>query len=362
MNKAAMVGALAIGLGLCGAFGQNTLKVGSAAPKLTVAKWVKGTPIKQFDKGKTYVVEFWATWCGPCRTSIPHITELAKKHKGKVEVIGVSIWETRDPKDTSYYATVTDFVAQMGDKMGYTVGVDGPEGTIAKAWMEAAGQNGIPTAFIIDKTGKIAWIGHPMSMDKPLEQIIAGTFDSKAYAKQMEEEEAAQGALMEMMAELGDLVQAGKHQEALNKLGEAEKKHPAMAEQFEMIKLGIMIEGTMEGAADQATKLAAKHKDNAEALNNYAWMMVEEEALTKKHPKAADVALKIAEDAVKLSKEGTSHILDTLAMCWFRKGDIEKAIEWQTKAIEQGTKEKADPELIQEMTERLKMFKSKRTN
>ena len=59
----------------------NTLSVGDPAPKLAVKEFVKGEPLKDLEKGKTYVVEFWATWCGPCRTSIPHLTELQKKHK-----------------------------------------------------------------------------------------------------------------------------------------------------------------------------------------------------------------------------------------------------------------------------------------
>jgi thiol-disulfide isomerase/thioredoxin len=61
-------------------------------PPLKVAKWIKGKPVQRFEPGKVYVVEFWATWCGPCRRSIPHLTELAKKFKGKVTFIGVSIW------------------------------------------------------------------------------------------------------------------------------------------------------------------------------------------------------------------------------------------------------------------------------
>jgi thiol-disulfide isomerase/thioredoxin len=68
-------------------------------------------------KGKqTYVVEFWATWCGPCRVSIPHLTELQKKFKTQgVTFIGVSD-ETEDK--------VKPFVDKMGDKMDYTVAVD----------------------------------------------------------------------------------------------------------------------------------------------------------------------------------------------------------------------------------------------
>src|SRR5205085_8394742 len=68
------------------------LKVGDRAPAFKVKEFVKGEPIKELAKGKVHVVEFWATWCGPCRASIPHLTELQKKH-GTVVVVGVSIYE-----------------------------------------------------------------------------------------------------------------------------------------------------------------------------------------------------------------------------------------------------------------------------
>src|SRR5207237_986319 len=140
----------------------DNLSVGDSAPKLAVKEFVKGEPVTKFERGKTYVVEFWATWCGPCRISIPHLTELQKQHKN-VTFVGVSIWE-RDAKK------VKPFVEEMGDKMDYRVALDevpegGPadQGAMAKNWMSAANQEGIPAAFIINGEGKIAWIGYPMA-------------------------------------------------------------------------------------------------------------------------------------------------------------------------------------------------------
>jgi thiol-disulfide isomerase/thioredoxin len=67
---------------------------GDAAPTLQVDKWLKGEPTKKFEPGKIYVIECWATWCGPCIASMPHVTKMAAKYKDKgVIVIGVDVWE-----------------------------------------------------------------------------------------------------------------------------------------------------------------------------------------------------------------------------------------------------------------------------
>jgi thiol-disulfide isomerase/thioredoxin len=131
------------------------LKVGDPAPALAVGAWVKGEPVAALQKDTVYVVECWATWCGPCRTTIPHLTDLQKKLKDAV-FIGVAV--------SDQPGKVKDFVKKMGDKMDYRVGIDDQDKT-SKTWMDAAGQEGIPCAFIVDKAGKVAWIGHPASKD-----------------------------------------------------------------------------------------------------------------------------------------------------------------------------------------------------
>ncbi len=154
-----------------------TLSIGDPAPALKCAKWVKGDAVAGFDPAKLYVVEFWATWCGPCKASIPHLTEMAHKYK-QVTFIGMDVSEHAADK----VATVTKFVTGMGDQMDYHVAMDTDEAFMNKNWMAAAGQTGIPTAFLV-QAGKIIWIGHPMGgLEGTLAEVVAGKFD-QAKAK-----------------------------------------------------------------------------------------------------------------------------------------------------------------------------------
>src|SRR5687767_1563358 len=96
----------------------QTLGLGDKAPPIKVAAFLQGDPVTAFEKGKPYVVEFWATWCPPCIKSIPHINSLAAKYKQQgLTVIGVDIWENDPPK-------VEAFVKKMGADMTYTVARD----------------------------------------------------------------------------------------------------------------------------------------------------------------------------------------------------------------------------------------------
>lgn len=206
---------------------------GSPAPALSVKNWYKGTPVIKFENDKLYVVEFWATWCGPCKESIPHLTELAHKYP-KVTFVGVSIWE--DNEGTK----IADFVKQMGAKMDYNVGWSGNQDGMAVSWMKAAGQGGIPTAFVVEH-GKIDWIGHPMELEKPLGEIVAGKFDAAAYAKEAAKQKAAQAEMQAASQEIGAadaLFKSGKHAEAHKKLDEILAKHPSVKDQTEPMTLG----------------------------------------------------------------------------------------------------------------------------
>lgn len=194
---------------------------GAKAPDLKVSEWVKGSPVKAFEPGKIYVVEFWATWCGPCRVSIPHLTEMAHKFKGKVTFTGVSVFEHGD--DIS--GQVHKFVDSMGEKMDYNVAIDNADKFMANSWMNAAMQDGIPAAFII-KDKVIQWIGHPMEMEESLAKVVDGSFDLKASTEAFNKEVAVKemaAKAAKMIADGSKSYQDGEREKGLAMIAEAGK-------------------------------------------------------------------------------------------------------------------------------------------
>jgi thiol-disulfide isomerase/thioredoxin len=152
-----------------------TLNVGDPAPPLRVKKWFKGEPVKEYKKGSVYIVEFWATWCMPCKAAMPRLSVLANKYKDKVTVIGVSIMEN---KKTSVQK-ISAFVDSMGERMDYNVATE-DSNFVDTEWMLATGERGIPSSFVINAEGKLAWIGHPSKLETVLPAIIDNRWEVEA--------------------------------------------------------------------------------------------------------------------------------------------------------------------------------------
>ncbi len=151
-----MLGTLAL-LSLCCAQKQETPKAGSAAsasaaPNFKLQAADGSTVDLKSLQGKVVVVNFWATWCGPCRAEIPGMLEVYSKYRGKgLEIVGVSL-------DQQGFSVVTPFVQRM--KIDYPVVVG--DGDLVAAY---GNFQAIPTTFVVDRKGNI--VGeHTGSMTK----------------------------------------------------------------------------------------------------------------------------------------------------------------------------------------------------
>jgi len=347
------------------ALADPSVKPGVAAPALKVARWMKGTPLKSFEKGKVYVVEFWATWCGPCKQSIPHLTELAKKYKGKATFTGVSVYEKSQGLGDfkNYGDKVEAFVKEWGDKMNYNVCWSGDEAPMEKNWMEAAGQGGIPTAFVVDQTGTIAWIGHPMmGLDEVVGQVINGTFDAKAEADKQQKARDEQAKAIAPINSFMTPLRSGKYDEALAAMDKAFADNPKLEMNYGATKFSAL--GISGGDyASYGRKLAdGIYKDQPMMLNTIAWAIVDD----KSKFKSPDIklAVELGEKCVAATKEGDAMMafnLDTLAYAYFKDGQLEKAITLQEKALKSADATKDfDAATRKEIADRLEMFKKKK--
>ena len=299
-----------------------TLKAGDPAPALATGKWIKGEPVTKFESGKIYVVEFWATWCGPCRASIPHLSKLQQKYPA-VTFIGQDSLED----DAS---AVADFVKNMGDKMNYRVVLDdvpagSHDGKMVQTWLQPSGSQGIPTAFVVGPDGKLAWIGHPMELERILEPLVAGKFDAKKEAEQVAVREA-------LTKEIGTALRAGKTDVALAAIDKLIVADPYMAKEISVRKFMILLQTKDFAAAYSLAKdLSEANKDDSGLLNQIAWVMVDPDQT----PEKLDLALaqKIAERANQIEKGLSPEILDTLANVNAAKGDLDTAITLENRAI-----------------------------
>ncbi len=125
--------------------------VGQKTPPLIIEKWI--SPVPEF-ANKFVIVDFWATWCGPCRMSMPHMNALAAKFAKEIIIIGLS-------KETE--ATVRGFKG-----MEYYSAID-TKGRL----QSAVGVRAIPNVMIINPSGIVCWQGHPASLtDQILDELL----------------------------------------------------------------------------------------------------------------------------------------------------------------------------------------------
>jgi len=378
------------------------LTIGSKAPALDIEHWIsdgngKFKPVTKFAPGRVYVIEFWATWCGPCIASMPHLAEMQAKYaKQGVQIISISDEDletiqaflktpvrsaqpdadadAKDSKKEKAEKAPKQTYAQLTST--YCLTTD-PDASVGTDYMEAAAQNGIPTSFIVGKTGQVEWIGHPMSLDEPLEQIVADKWDRAAFLVKFKKEQDHDS----LMAKLGTKMRKGDTKGALTILAEAKKTAdgdaatikmleklefqvrvtpvfakieegdlkqgmaeldeiistatPEQKSELTMIKFKLLVESEEFDAAAKALIAVADDKNvDADSINELTWQIYEAAKDDAEFsPILVDAAAKATEKGLaKAPKNGM--IMDTLAHFLHYQGKLDRAIELQTQAIE----------------------------
>jgi cytochrome c biogenesis protein CcmG, thiol:disulfide interchange protein DsbE len=153
---------------------------GKKAPEIEAEEWLSTKPDW---KGKTLLVDLWATWCPPCRRLIPELETWQTKFKDDLVIVGI----TDEPA-----ATVTKFMDQRGGPVNYAMARDSKKRTNT-----AIGIQGIPHVLIISSDGVVRWQGYPLSDEEPLteakikqiidaDKAVRATTAPKAEAKPAE--------------------------------------------------------------------------------------------------------------------------------------------------------------------------------
>jgi len=144
-------------------------KIGDPAPAFTLQTLDGKTVSSESLKGKTVLIDFWATWCGPCRQALPEIKSLSKKNAGQsLVVISVSVDDNK--------AALEDFVHKNG--MDWLQAWD-PQGKVTNG---VFGISDFPNYVLIDAKGRVAYRQKgwaPMSSAALLDQAVARVLQCK---------------------------------------------------------------------------------------------------------------------------------------------------------------------------------------
>ena len=299
-----------------------SLEIGDQVPPLTIAEWVKGAPVDlQKEAGaRVHVVEFWATWCPPCKASVPRLTQIQQDYKDDLTIIGVTAPDDRGNTPSA----VRRFVRKQGSNMDYTVAIDKDMAT-TNAYMSASGNVAIPHAFVVGRNGRLLWQGSPLDPSLPnvLAQVVRGTYDISRAKVQAEVERRFQA--LDLPAQIGQWSAVWDGLIGILKLD------PANQTAMDLL-MQVHLNQTRDAQAFKAWAGGhiATNRDDALAMQRLAATLSAIGDLTTRVP---DLTLEAARAAYEASDGGDAGAIAVYARAVYQIGDLDRAIALQQKAL-----------------------------
>jgi thiol-disulfide isomerase/thioredoxin len=138
------------------------IRIGQRAPDF-VLRTLGNVPVALSDfVGKVVILDFWASWCGPCKSTMPGLESLARSLVSDVVLVGVSL--DRSAANASDYLAANNYEAMVALYETYAAAYD---------VFVTYGGGGIPKTFVIDREGIIRYVGHPASLSRQtIERLI----------------------------------------------------------------------------------------------------------------------------------------------------------------------------------------------
>lgn len=269
------------------------LEIGAPVPRIDVAHWLDRPPATAaLGPGRVVVLEFVASWCPHCRAAVSDLNGLWRRYADR----GVTFVAVTHESADDARSMLVPGSAAADDVPAFPVGAD-PDLSTHAGYLDAFGEQGVPTVFLVGQDGRLEWVGHPDILEEPLRQVVEGTWDRAAFADRL-------ARLAPLTARVFDILDAFPADKA---------------------------------AAVRAYRdLVAEHAGRAAELNEIAWLLVEAstDVPVDGDPAVAEcfaaAEAAVAESLRLVPDDGNT--LDTLAHLQARRGDIATAVETQRRA------------------------------
>jgi thiol-disulfide isomerase/thioredoxin len=340
-----------------------TLKIGDPAPPIRVETWVRGQPLTLFEKGRVYVVDFWATWCGGCIMAFPHLNAIAEQYKDKVSFVSVDVYEDIDGKIDDPAAKVKSFLeTPPAQPLKLPVAVDGNANTMRDTYIKSLRRMGLPTTYVIDQDGRVAWVDVNIDhLSWVLDEVLAKRWDLNKAAAIMEQRDKIDDGWMATFREKDSVKKAKLVRSLLTESEKFEDQFPDRKDAVAFYKFMALLELDTSKLAAILEQMAADPRSRYINLSDAALLSLRRKDLSKATYLAVVKVMQrcLKNEHPQLNNCGPNSTgYERLAAAYDMAGDPVSAATNMEKALTLANEEKVPADKIKELQTTLGKYKS----